>query len=437
MKITVTCACGIGLFAALAAQPQPRAQEDNSKPPRYKVIDLGTLGGSYSYGYGLNNAGVVAGGAATPSQIGGVSQTAFLWDDGHILNLGTLGGAACPGCNSEAGGPNANGVSAVISETANLDNNKEDFCGFGTHRQCLAAMWKEGALKALPTLPGGNNAEALWINSRGQVVGVSENGVPDSCAGATPSQILRFQAVIWEPDGKVRQLTPLNGDTVAFGFGINEKGQAVGSSGLCSNTALPPFTNGPQAAHAVLWEKDGTPVDLGGLVKGGAINIPGGINDRGEVAGGSQSSSGAPHAFLWTKARGMQDLGTISGDFASAAPCCHTINNNREIVGFSCPGPMGNCRAFLWQGKEMQDLNALSAGSPIYLQQALSINDAGQIVGFGIVNSTGETHAFLATPAEDEDSRESLSGAQSYAGPITMRDDVRKLLRLWLGPHAR
>lgn len=434
---TIKSAHAIVLFAALAAQAQPGAPEDAPVPRRYKVIDLGTLGGTYSYAYGLNNAGVVAGGAATASQLGGLFQTAFLWDGGPPINLGTLGGPACPACNSEAGGPNANGVSAVVSETANLDKNNEDFCGFGTNRQCLAAIWKEGALKALPTLRGGNNAQALWINGQGLVVGVSENGVPDStCATATPSQALRFQAVVWGTNGEVNQLAPLKGDTVAFGFGINDRGQAVGSSGLCSNTALPPFTNGPLAAHAVLWEKNGTPRDLGSLVRGGSINIATSINDRGEATGGSQSSNGAPHAFIWTRETGMQDLGTVSGDSVSVAPCCNTINNRREIVGFSCPGPMGICRAFLWQGKQPLDLNALAPGSPLYLQKALSINDAGQITGFG-VTSTGETHAFLATPVESEDSTESLGSARSDASPTILNEYIRNLLKLWIGARER
>ena len=53
-------------------------------------------------------------------------------------------------------------------------------------------------------------------------------------------------------------------DTVGFAFGINNKVQAVGATGLCANTSLPPVH--PAGAHAVLWEKDGTPIDLGSLV---------------------------------------------------------------------------------------------------------------------------------------------------------------------------
>ena len=200
------------LVAVSLALPAP-AQTPN--PPHYTVTDLGTLGGTYSYAYGINNSGVVSGGAATQAQTGGISQTAFLWDkDLHMINIGTLGGDACPDCNSSAGGPNANGESPISSETAKSDPNGEDFCAFGTHRQCLGAIWKNGAMTALPNLEGGNNGQAYWANSLGQVIGFAENGTADStCSTATPFQVLRFEAVVWEPNGTAHELQPLQGDT--------------------------------------------------------------------------------------------------------------------------------------------------------------------------------------------------------------------------------
>jgi hypothetical protein len=56
---------------------------------------------------------------------------------------------------------------------------------------------------------------------------------------------------------------------------INDLGQAVGVSGRCGNTNLPGVAYGP---HAVLWEKDGTPIDLGNLV-GTVFNAPLSINN--------------------------------------------------------------------------------------------------------------------------------------------------------------
>src|SRR5437868_5639450 len=94
MKLTITRITGTALLALLALPAQIMAQgEQQQKPehfPRYRVTDLGTLGGTYSYAYGLNNAGQVAGGAATASQVGGLAQTAFLWSRGQMQNLGTL-----------------------------------------------------------------------------------------------------------------------------------------------------------------------------------------------------------------------------------------------------------------------------------------------------------------------------------------------------------
>jgi probable HAF family extracellular repeat protein len=408
------------LFAPLAVPVRVTAQEgqqpQTAHEVHYTVLDLGTLGGSYSFGYGINNLGVVSGGAATLGQTNFVAQTAFLWDkDQHMVNLGTLGGEACPDCSSLAGGPNAWGESAIISETANPAYGGEDFCGFGTHRQCLAAIWKSGEMSPLLPLNGGHNGQAYWINNEGQLVGFAENGTADpTCSTATPFQQLRFEAVIWGQDGKVRELPPLKGDTVGYGFGINDLGQAIGVSGLCGNTRVPPITPGSNAPHAVLWDKDGTPTNLGSL-GGGGFTIPAGINNRGEVAGASLAKDGTVHPFLWTKEKGIEDLGAFAGAVVTGIPCCGTLNDRGEAVGLTADSNF-NLRAWLWRDHTKTDLNLLiPKDSPLYLTQGSSINDIGQITGSAIVKSScpaqnppawqvnqpacTQVHAFLATPS--------------------------------------
>ena len=149
--ILISIAAGC-LLAALAT----------AQTPSYTITDLGTLGGTYSYGFGINAAGEVSGGAATKFQTGGLSQTAFLWYRGNMTNLGTLGGL-----NSDAGGPNASGEAAVLSETSMADPNGEDFCEFGTHQQCRGVIWKDGVWTVLPNLGAVLNAAPFDLNNRG------------------------------------------------------------------------------------------------------------------------------------------------------------------------------------------------------------------------------------------------------------------------------
>jgi probable HAF family extracellular repeat protein len=65
----------------------------------YSLTDLGTLGGTQSYAYGINTAGQVVGWA---TNIDNVYQHAFVYSNGTMTDLGTFGGpsSAATGINT-------------------------------------------------------------------------------------------------------------------------------------------------------------------------------------------------------------------------------------------------------------------------------------------------------------------------------------------------
>ena len=286
------------------------------------------------------------------------------------------------------------------------DPSNENFCAYGTGLKCLPFAFQNGVMTALPLL-GGNNGSVGNINSVGQIPGAAETSTKDSSCPTKPGPqgvgplVFDYKAVIWGPKPKqIKKLGTLGKDTVSIAMWINDEGQAVGVSGTCANTNLPPFAAG---AHAVLWQKDSSAHDLGNL--GGPVNasvLGGGnvalaINNLGEVVGASPTPSGSPHGFLWTPEQGrMVDLETLEGDAFSGA---QDINDHGVIVGSSGADPM-HSRAFVWKSGIMMDLNQLvSAKSPLYLVDASAINASGEIVGIGATEA-GEIHTFVAIPCD-------------------------------------
>jgi probable HAF family extracellular repeat protein len=388
------------LAMPLTATAQATAAQEVKQFKGYTVTDLGVVAsGTNSTGFDMNRAGWVGG---SSNLVDGGPQHAFIWyGSGALQDLGTLQGPGCPQCNSAADGPNANGEAPVGSEISSADPDGEDFCGYGTHLQCLGTVWRDGKLNALPTLPGGRNANAFGINDPGQLVGFAEDGVRDpTCITNTAFQVYRFQAVEWDKNGNIHVLPALTqmGDTVAFAFGINSRGQAVGSSGTCATQGLPPLN--VTGLHAVVWDRDGSPTYLGTLgdAANTMFNAATAINDRGDVVGTSQYTDGSVHSFLWKKGIGMQDLGTLPGAFATIAGCCETVNNRDEVVGFSIDE--FGFTPFLWDDGVIVDLNTLiSPGSPLHLLTASSINEKGEITGGGcVLPDCTVLHAYRATP---------------------------------------
>ncbi len=393
MKPLLISIAASSLLAALAI----------AQTPSYTVTDLGPSGNPFSQATYLNNNGFVAGLATVNG-----AQHAMLWYQGISGDIGITG---LGGPNSGAFGVTQWGLAMGQAETSTKDPNNENFCGYGTGLQCLAFLWQNGVTTPLATL-GGTNASVGAINNRGELAGVAETATRDpKCTsgvapGGTGPQVLDYEPVIWGPGkGEIHQLAMPPGDTVGFALWINDNGQAVGMSGTCANTQLPPLAAG---AHAVLWE-NGTAIDLGNLggtsnpALLGVGNAAFSINNQSQVVGTSALPGNTTHhAFLWNWETGMQDLGTLPGDINSAGL---GINNRGEVVGPSSDAS-GNTRPWLWKNGVTTDLNTLvPADSPVHLLVPFSINDLGQIAGFG-VDGGGNVHGFLATPSY-------LSGAEA------------------------
>ena len=287
---------------------------------------------------------------------------------GFNIDLGTLGK---PGANSwiNWGGINDRGEAVGQSETADPDPNGEDICGFGTHLTCVPFLWRDGHMSALPTL-GGNNGQASAINNRGEVVGFAEDGAVDStCPAGTTNNRIALSA-LWE-NGKAQALPLVGSDVDGFALGINDRGQAVGYSGNCttathavmwqdktafvlqdlggagSNFAYVISNRGQIAGqigtadgttfHAGAWLNgaDGAVTDLGVLPEDFAAFATG-INNRGQVVGNNfDSSFNWSHGFIWQNGV-MTDLNTlISADSNLFIISASNINDLGQISGMA------------------------------------------------------------------------------------------------------
>lgn len=391
---TLTSRSLLPALALLLAGAGPGGEDPapgHRKPVLYRVTHLPSLGGTSSIGNSINDRGWVSGRSNLP---GNQSRHAVLWRDGAALDLGTLGG---PNSNVVWPVKNTRGLLAGIAQTAEPDPLGEAwscsaFFPAATARgfRCVGFLWRDGVMRALPTL-GGTHGFATGANNRGQVVGWAENTVHDPTC--VPPQVLQFRAVIWGPgEGQIRELPPLAGDTVSAATALNDRGQVVGISGICDD-AVGKFS----AIHAVLWER-GVPADLGNI-GGEAWNTSMAVNQRGDVAGFGNVSvtpDGAfnGHAFLWTERGGIRDLGTLPGDVTSQA---YGLNAGRQVVGRSCDVDF-NCRAFLWQDGVMTELRSLAPGYAGTLTQAADIDDHGRITGQARDPVAGLV-AFVATPS--------------------------------------
>jgi probable HAF family extracellular repeat protein len=314
------------------------AQQHADAPYPYILIDLGTFGGPQSFLYAvtqiLNNRGLLVGQADTALR------------DPDYPN----------------GNPYIQEADPVLQHTF---------------------VWHKGVLTDLGALPGPNSSAPSWVNAQGALAGVSENGITDTLTG-----YIEGRAVLWM-HGQTIDLGTLGGNESSAN-GMNDRGQVVG---VAANTIPDSYSMagwGTQT-RTFLWQ-DGHMQDLGTL--GGPDSLANTVNNRGQVAGWSYTSSisnpvtGVPpfDPFLWQDNH-MQDLGTLGGTQSYV----NSLNDRGEVVGQSNLAGDQTYHPFLWDGHALRDLGTLGGNNGF----ANWINDAGDVVGRGDLPGRQTHHAFL------------------------------------------
>jgi len=268
---------------------------------RYRLVDMGTLGGGFSALEGLakvlTNGGTVA--AYSETSVPNPYYPNFMYWAGQFT---------------------------------------QDQHGFASHN---------GAIYDLGTLPGGSSSITNWINERNDIAGVSDNGIVDPISG-----LLEGHAVLWS-DRRIIDLGTLGGYQ-SIALGLNDEDQVVGVATNTVPDSVDFFGFGAQE-RAFIWDR-GVMHDLGTL--GGPDAIAYDINDSGQVMGQSYTSTLANHPFFWEHGK-MTDIGSFGGTFSNP----EAFNNRGQVAGLlSLPGDI-NYHPFLWDRGKLTDLGTFGGNS--------------------------------------------------------------------------
>jgi probable HAF family extracellular repeat protein len=313
----------------------------------YKVTDLGSLSGTNSVkATGINNSGQI---------VGTSGDHAFLWQNGVMTDLGTLGG-------NLSVAHAINDVGQVVGEASTP--------GGETH----AFLWEHGVMKDLG-IPG-ETSSAHGININGDVV------------GASFAKNVRGGALLWSAGNRqpLGDLGPSGSGSTAIA--INDKGAVAGvSSGLSSNQGV---------VRAIFWQS-GVISDLGTL--GGLHSTANALNNQSFVVGWAEVADGSTVAFLW-QSGGMRNLGslTISSAKSGSGSQAAAVNDLGQVAGSSL-NSNGEWHAVVWENGKTTDLNGLIPRKlGLVLTRATAINNQGQIVVEQQTNPNGPSRSFLLTP---------------------------------------
>ena len=294
-------------------------------------FDLGTLGGKNSwtnYG-GINEQGEAVGYAETdvPDPNGedvclfgtGLTCRPFLWRNGSMRALPRLGGN-----NGQASAINKHGQISGYAENGIVDST----CPTGVRNNLidLPVLWEKGEARPLATVGSDPDGVAFGINDQGQAAGYS-----GTCTSAN-------HAVRWEKNGTATALDDFGVPGASEGFGINDHGEIIGIAFSAEG-----------ALYAAIWQ--GKAITSLNTLPGDVNSIGEGINNRGQAVGSTQDSAGNwSHAFLWQN-NAMIDINTLFPASSNLyATMANEINDRGQISGMAVvlSGPhAGEVHAFV------------------------------------------------------------------------------------------
>lgn len=350
----------------------------------YTAVELGTMGGTGSIAYGVNDNGEAVGVA----DLEGGALRAFFHDGSKMIELPTLpGGGDC----------RAFGLSNK-GQVVGVAANKE-----GRDRAVLwersgAGVWEVTDLGLLPGAPSAGYALARRINDSGAIVGTAA-----SSSG-------RPHAFIWR-NGAMEDMGILHYPAtwgISEAAGLNDAGHAVGFA------YAPLF--GPDHGFHFDGESqaDITPEQAFGFARGQSLN------NAGLACGIIIKDGGASEGFeagifnTLDPRAGWTELGVLNGMTQSEA---YDLNESGVVVGYSYNLETQVYLAFVYEGSKMTDLNDLTIDEPGTIADAWGVNEDG-VIAANVVTKDGPRAVLLkpVVPCPTDLDGDGQTGASDLAG---------------------